>query len=120
MRPQFVMRCTVARHGGTGDTFGQAAAASPAATSVPCYWWSGSQSRSADAGGPGVTATESEHVLFAPGTDVRQGDQITTVTDHLGDVVFAAVDFRVVEHVAVQRNHIDCTLRFGRSIGGRS
>lgn len=114
------MTCTVARHGATADTFGQPTSAAPVATSVPCYWWSGTQSRTASGNTPGVIATDTEHILFDAGSDVRQGDQITTVSDHLGAVVFTAADFRVVEHVAVQRNHIDCTLRFGRAIGGRS
>ena len=68
----------------------------------------------------GTVAIDTEHILFAPGQNVRQGDWITTVTDHLGATVFAAADYRVVEHVAVMRNHLDCTLRFGKVIGGRS
>lgn len=118
--PPLPMLCTIARLPSTRDTFGQPNAAAAVATRVPCYWWSGTGSRTSNADVPGVVATETEHVLFAPGQDVQQGDRITTVTDHLGNVVFVAADYRVVEHVAVMRNHLDCTLRYGEAIGGRA
>jgi hypothetical protein len=114
------MTCTIARHPSAFDTFGQPNAAATDASGVACYWWSGTPSRSADAASPGVVAIESEHLLFAPATDVLQGDHITTVADHLGAVVFSAANYRVVEHVAVMRNHLDCTLRVGKPIGGRA
>ena len=113
------MACTIARLPGAKDTFGGPTAAASVATGVACYWWSQSGSRLADSGAPGIVATETEHILFVPGTDVRQGDQITTVVDG-STTIFAAPDYRVVEHVVPQRNHIDCTLRFGEAIGGRA
>lgn len=120
MKPPLTMTCTIARAPGTYDTFGEANAAVAVASGVPCYWWSDASSRISNLNVPGVVATEIEHLLFAPGTDVRQGDQITTVSDHLGTVVFAAADFRVVEHVTIQRSHIDCILRYGEVVGGRA
>jgi hypothetical protein len=114
------MTCTIARAPGTYDTFGEPNAAATVASGVACYWWSGMPSRIANASVPGIVATETEHLLFAAGTDVRQGDQISTVSDHLGAVVFAAADFRLVEHVTIQRSHIDCTLRYGEVVGGRA
>ena len=120
MKPPLVMSCTIARPASTQDSFGQPNSAPVVATSVPCYWWPGEGAWNVRVSLAGATVVDQEHVVFAPGQDVRTGDRIATVTDHLGNVVFAAADYRVVEHVAIQRNHIDCTVRFGRPIGGRS
>lgn len=115
------MLCTIARPDATSrDTFGQPTAAPTLAANVPCYWWSGQSWVSNSADVPGQIAVVTEHILFAPGQDVRAGDHITAVTDHLGNAVFSAADFRVVQEPAVQRNHIDCTLRYGNAIGGRA
>ena len=118
MKPPLTMRCTIARLSGTQDSFGEPSAAATVASDVACYWWSGA-SRTANSE-LGVVAVDIEHILFALGQDIRQGDWITTVTDHLGNVVFVAAAFRIVENVAMQRNHIDCTLRYGAVIGGRA
>jgi hypothetical protein len=119
--PPLPMTCTIARLPGTYDTFGEPNAAAAVASGVPCYWWSSDlSSRISNSNVPGIVATETEHLLLAPGTDIQQGDQITTVSDHLGNVVFAATDYRVVEHVTIQRNHLDCTLRYGEVVGGRT
>ena len=67
-----------------------------------------------------MIAVTIEHVMFEPGEDVRAGDHITTVTDQFGNVVFGPGEYRVVIGAAVMRNHIDCTLRLGQAIGGRS
>ena len=115
------MLCTIARPDATArDAFGQPLAAPTLATRVPCYWWAGQSWVTNSADVPGQIAVDTEHVIFAPGQDVLPGDRITQVTDHLGNTVFGAEDFRVVQNPAVMRNHLDCTLRYGKAIGGRA
>lgn len=115
MKPPLTMLCNVAR-GGTRDSFGQVGAPSTVATGVPCYWWAGPSRR--DQSEAGVTAVEVEHLLVARDADVKQGDRITGVTDHLGRTVFSSSDYRLVEHVVPERSFLDCTLRTGKPIGG--
>lgn len=119
MQPPLTMTCSIAR-GGTADTFGQLGTAPVVATGVKCHWWSGTPSQTSSQGLPGVVATESERILFALGTDIRQGDHITTVVTQQGATVFSATDYRVVEHVLMRRNHLDCFLAYGKGIGGRA
>lgn len=114
------MTCTISRPTGAVDSFGQPTDDATTTTGVACYWWSGTPSRVATGETPGVVAVEAERILFPLGTDVQQGDRITTVTDHQGLVVFTAAAFRLIEHVAMQRNFLDCTLRYGKAIGGRT
>lgn len=114
------MRCSYSRAAGTRDTFGQMTGWGAATTNVACYWWAGTPSRSGAGETPAVVATEQEHLLVDRSTDIRQGDRITQVVDHLGRTVFSATDYRMVEHVTVQRNHLDCTLRYAEPIGGRA
>lgn len=114
------MTCTIKRPAATRDTFGQPTTSTAVASNVPCYWWDGQSWSAINSQTPGAIAVDVEHIVFAPGQDVRAGDHITTVTDHLGNVVFVAADYRVVHHVGVMRNHLDCTLRYGKPIGGRA
>jgi len=118
--PPLPMRCTIERPSGSRDSFGQSNATTPIATDVPCYWWTGQSWVANNTQAPGVVAVDTERILFAPGQDVKPGDRITTLSDHLGNTVFSGDDYRVVQQVGVMRNHLDCTVRFGRSIGGRS
>ena len=114
------MLCTIKRPATTSDSFGAPAAPTLVAADVACHWWSQQSWAAKNTESPGMIAVTVEHILFAPGQDVRAGDLITTVTDHLGNVVFTEADSRLVEHAAVMRNHIDCRLRMGEGIGGRS
>lgn len=117
--PPFPMRCTIARHSGRRDTYGQPEPPSTVAALVACYWWAGENAWAVDVG-EGRTAVEQEHVLFAIGTNIRPGDWITALVDHAGRAVFGPEAVRVVYGVLVMRNHLDCTLRTGHDIGGRS
>lgn len=116
--PPLTMKCTIARLSGEVDSFGQPQAAETEYEDVPCYWWtSAGQTLASDA--TGRTAVDREHLLVARGTDVRIGDRVTQVIDHLGATVFGEPDYRLVEHVLVQRTHIECLLRVGQVLGGR-
>lgn len=118
--PPFIMTCTIQKASTSVDAFGQPTGSGASAAGTKCYWWGSGQGRLVQTGAPGVVATDTEHILFARGTDVKPGDRITTVSDHTGSVVFTSQDFRVVEHVVVHRNHLDCTLRYGIPVGGRT
>jgi len=114
------MLCTIARPDATArDAFGQPLAAPTLATRVPCYWWTGENAWTLRTG-MGQTAVDQEHVIFAIGQDVRQGDWVTALTDQEGREVFSAADYRVIHGVGMMRNHLDCTLRYGEAIGGRA
>ena len=117
--PPLTMLCTIKRPSGSTDAFGAPTGLTNVATDVPCYWWSDASSRTTGGEATGVVATETEHLVLARGTDIQQGDNITEVIDHLGVPVFGEEDYRVVEHVVMQRNHLDCTLRYGMVLGGR-
>ncbi len=119
-RPPLPMRCTIERPSSSRDSFGQPNATTPVAVNVPCYWWTGQSWVANNTQAPGVVAVDTEHLLLARDADVQSGDRINTVTDHQGVVVFTADDYRVVQHVGVMRNHLDCTLRYGKVIGGRA
>ncbi len=119
--PPLSMTCAIARPApGTQDSFGQPNSAPNVATGVRCCWWSGENAWTLKVDLSGATAVDQEHIIFARGQNVQAGDRITTVVDHLGATVFSSTDYRVVEHVTVQRNHLYCTLRYGKSIGGRA
>lgn len=118
--PPLTMRCTIARRGTGADEYGEPLAPQTVATDVPCYWWAGQAFASAPGKLQSMVAVTLEHIVFAPGQDVRTGDHITAVVDHLGQTAFGPDSYRVVIGAAVMRNHIDCTLRLGEAIGGRS
>ena len=118
--PPLTMLCTIARRDTTADDYGEPSAPGVVASDVPCYWWAGQVATSAPGNLQSLVAVTIEHVMFAPGQDVRAGDHIQTVTDEFGRVVFTVSDYRVVDGAAFQRNHIDCTLRLGQAIGGRT
>lgn len=113
------MTCDIARHSGSADSSGQPTSPSALASSVACHWWTGENAWTVKGDG-GQTAVDQEHLLLARSQDVRPGDHITAVTDDRGNVVFGSADPRIVHHVGVMRSHLDCVLRMGRSIGGRS
>lgn len=116
--PPLRMLCTIARPDATAtDSFGQPSAAPTLATRVPCHWWTGENAWTVRTDS-GQTAVDQEHLLLARGQDIQQGDHVTSLTDEWGNVIFT--DYRVVHHVGVMRSHLDCTLRIGKGIGGRS
>lgn len=118
--PPLTMHCTIARCGTQSDSYGEPVAPQTVGTNVPCYWWAGQAYASAPGDLQSMVAVTLEHIIFAPGQDVRTGDLVMSVSDHLGREVFAADAYRIVIGAAVMRNHIDCTLRIGEAIGGRS
>ena len=104
--PPFIMSATVSRPGRSADV------------TLPCYWWNHSawQNRQAVAA---LADVDSDHMLVAHGSDIQEGDRVLSVTDHLGRTVFSEDDFRVVDLISFERNHLDCTLRCGRVGGAR-
>lgn len=112
------MRCTISRPTEAADSFGQASGTSVVAEDVPCYWWvaSGVELRT----GVGLVAVDRERLIVRRDTDIRVGDRITSLVDHRGASVFGANDYRLVDHVAIQRTHVECSLRFGQPAGGRT
>ncbi len=113
------MRCSIARPPGTFDSFGQQQPPQTVASDVPCYWWALDTWADQRGSSPAMANISVEHLLVALGTDIRPGDWVTEVTDHRGRTVFAASEYRVVEHPSIRRNHIDCTLKYGLSLEGR-
>lgn len=108
-RPPLTMRCDVERRGAGSDPFGGNSTYTTHLSGEPCYWWVSSGREQIDDARTAVVADE--RILFDRGTDVRPGDRIVEVVDHQGRTVFTAGDFREVEHVAVERTHLDCSLR---------
>ncbi len=115
-QPPLIMRCNILQPSTSVDSVGQPVETGTETKEVPCYWWSQSTLRNESAG---VTAVEGEHLVVALGTNITPGDHITEVSNEHGDVIFGATEWRLVEHVTIQRNHIDCVLRYGQPVGGR-
>lgn len=62
---------------------------------------------------------DTDHIIVDHGAAVLEGDQVLSVTDHLGRTVFSEEDFRVVDHFVYERTHLDCVLKYGRVGGAR-
>lgn len=104
------MRCNVERDAGATGTYGSDENFETHLTSVPCYWWVRSGREVTDSNRAGVVVAD-EHLLANRDADIRAGDRIVALTDHRGRSVFGSDDYREVEHVAIERSHIDCALR---------
>lgn len=111
MRPPLPMRCDTQRDAGGSDPYGGGEDFQPHLSSVACYWWTQS-GREAISDERSVVVAD-EHLLVARDADVREGDRITSVTDQQRRTVLDRA--RTVEHVAVERTHLDCSLR---AVGG--
>lgn len=76
------MRCTVERFtAGAPDPYGQPTGSwAPVLVNVPCLFWTQDRVADAEREGPSATfAAASQMLEFAPNTDIRESDRITTV-----------------------------------------
>ncbi len=104
------MRCSIERDTGGSDPFGGSSAFVPVAENVRCLWWVTSGRELIDDVRSVVVADE--NVMFASGTDVREGDRIVGLLDEQRRPVFDG--FREVEHVSVRRQHVVVSVRSSR------
>ena len=101
------MRCTTERDQGGDDPFGGGENWQTHETDLPCSWWS-STGREQVSDDRSVVLAD-EHLIVARDADVVEGDRIVNIRDHRGrDVLDRA---RTVEYIAVQRSHLDCSLK---------
>lgn len=118
MKPALIMTCDLERDAGSRDAMGGGENWQILASNVACYWWAAPGS--VGNAGEVLIASEVERVMLDRCQDVSVGDRIVKLVDHLGRTVFEDEDdYRVIEHVTPQRNHLDCVLSYAQITGGR-
>ena len=103
------MRCSTARDQGATNPYGTGQDYQSHLSAVPCYWWVRTGREDTDSQRSVVLADE--HLIADHDADIRPGDRILSLTDHEGRPVFGSDDYREVQHVAIERTFIDCSLR---------
>ena len=114
MKPYLSMRAWVEREGESGgDPYGHGGAWSDVLIEQPCFWWvtSGQEQINPQRA---VTVGQ-EHIMLDRDADIRPGDRVRRLLDHERRVLWDSQDAaglaREVEHVGVQLDHLDVTLR---------
>ena len=113
MKPYLPMRAWVEREDESGDDpYGHDGAWDDVLVDQPCFWWvtSGQEQINPQR----AVALGNEHMMLDRDVDIRQGDGVRRLTHHdrvLWDAEDAAGLAREVEHVGVQLDHLDVTLR---------
>lgn len=108
------MRTWTERDVGGSDPYGGGVDWQPVLTDAAAAWWVATGREAVDQQRQ-VTVAD-EHLQLARDADVTAGDRVVKVVDHRGRVIFDAAAqgsgvAREVEHVAVLRDHVDCSLR---------
>ena len=101
------MRCATERDQGGDDPYGGGEDWQVHLTGVRCTWWSAA-GREAVSDERAVVVAD-EHLLLGRGEDVAEGDRIVSIVDDQGREILDRK--RRVEYVAVQRSHLDASLR---------
>ena len=104
------MRAEVERDISTGkDSWGQPAAPNfqPHLT-LSCFAFTPSSREVMD--GDKVAAIQDVRIMFALGADVTEADEIASITNKAGDVLFAG-RYRVDGPVQFKHNHVEAPLR---------
>lgn len=109
MRPRLSMRFWTSRDQGGTDPYGGGQNYQPSLSDEPCYWWVTSGRAQVDDSRSVVLAEE--HMFVDRRSDLKAGDRIMQLVDHEGRLVFDASDYREVEHVAIERDFLDCSLK---------
>ncbi|MGH7393633.1 MAG: hypothetical protein ACREM3_29890 [Candidatus Rokuibacteriota bacterium] len=114
-RSRMTRRAVIERDVATGSNpYGNAPTPNwqPLAAPVPCYVWSRVRravvSNNAP-GQPGVVLVEDLRALFPAGADVQEGDQVTNVTDRLGNIVWPGPI--LIEALQPRPDHVEAQLR---------
>lgn len=111
------MRCTIERNasveGASEDTdgFGQLKEDWVFVAYVPCWAWSGSNSRKSTTNEYGIVSTDLPGIMFPLGTDVKEGDRISEIVNRRGVRMLPKT---FVDHVDRRSTHLEATLRDNR------
>lgn len=114
--PPLTMRAWTQRRSGAVDAYGHPTGWADQLPNEPCYWWVVSGDERVDE--QRSVALAVERVMLSRDADIATGDRIRRLVDHAGRTIWDHVDgeglAREVEHVAVERTHVEARLRSTR------